>query len=185
NQVGFTTSPDAARRTRYATDIARFVEAPVFHVNGDEPEAAAYAIELALAYRMEFRRDAFVDLICYRKHGHNELDDPTFTQPVMYTKIGKHVPASRRYAERLVAEGVLDAAALAKIEAEIDATLQAAHAKVKERRPQPVDDAPRGVWSGMTWDAGETGSWDAETAVSAPMLDRIVRNAARRPDGFQ
>jgi 2-oxoglutarate dehydrogenase E1 component len=182
NQVGFTTSPRDARRSRYATDIARIVEAPVFHVNGDDPEAGVHAVQLALAYRMEFRRDAFVDLICYRRHGHNELDDPTFTQPVMYAHIGQHVPASRSYARRLVAEGVLDEAKLAAMEAEIAGTLQSAHARVRRGGRRPASDVPGGVWTGMTWDSDD---WSAETAVAAPMLERIVNAAARVPDGFQ
>jgi len=181
NQVGFTTSPVDARRSRYATDIARIVEAPVFHVNGDEPEAAVHAIEMALAYRMEFKRDVFIDLICYRRHGHNELDDPTFTQPVMYAAIAKHQPAARRYAERLVAEGVIDAAGLAGLEREIESRLQGAHARARSGQAPAVSDEPAGVWSGMTWDSGD---WSAETAVARPTLERIVRAAAQVPDGF-
>ncbi|MEO5618113.1 MAG: 2-oxoglutarate dehydrogenase E1 component, partial [Candidatus Eisenbacteria bacterium] len=181
NQVGFTTPPSDARRSRYATDIARIVEAPVFHVNGDEPEAAVHAIAMALAYRMEFKRDVVIDQICYRKHGHNELDDPTFTQPVMYAAIARHRPAARRYAERLMAEGVIDAAGLEAIEREIEARLQAAHAKASSGGAPRASDEPGGVWSGMTWDSGD---WSAETAVPKATLDRIVRSAAQAPDGF-
>jgi 2-oxoglutarate dehydrogenase E1 component len=104
NQVGFTTSPADVRVSRYPTDIARAVDAPVFHVNGDHPEAAVHAMRLALDYRAAFKRDVFVDLVCYRKHGHNELDDPTFTQPVMYRAIAAHRPAAR---QRAGGEGVL------------------------------------------------------------------------------
>ncbi len=181
NQIGFTTSPADARRSRYPTEIARIVEAPVFHVNGDAPEAAVHAIELALAYRMEFKRDVFVDLVCYRRHGHNELDDPTFTQPVMYREIAKHVPASRRYAERLVEEGVLDAAALREIEGEIEARLKEAHARARSGQAPRASDEPGGVWSGMTWDSGD---WSAETAVPRATLERVVRSAAQAPEGF-
>ena len=181
NQIGFTTPPSDARRSRYATDIARIVEAPVFHVNGDEPEAAVHAIAMALAYRMEFKRDVVIDLLCYRRHGHNELDDPTFTQPVMYAAIAKHRPAARRYAERLIGEGVLDAAGLSAIESEIEARLQAAHARARSGGASRSADEPGGVWSGMTWDSGD---WSAETAVPKGTLDRIVRAAAQAPDGF-
>ncbi|HKQ59249.1 MAG TPA: thiamine pyrophosphate-dependent enzyme, partial [Candidatus Eisenbacteria bacterium] len=116
NQVGFTTSPSDVRVSRYPTDIARAVDAPVFHVNGDDPEACVHAMRLALAYRAAFKSDVFVDLVCYRRHGHNELDDPTFTQPVMYQAIAAHVPAARRYADALLADGVLREADLAGME---------------------------------------------------------------------
>ncbi|HTO92611.1 MAG TPA: 2-oxoglutarate dehydrogenase E1 component [Candidatus Sulfotelmatobacter sp.] len=182
NQVGFTTSPSDARHSRYATDIARIIEAPVFHVNGDEPEAAVHAMDLALAYRMEFKRDAIIDLICYRKHGHNELDDPTFTQPTMYAAIAKHEPASRRYARRLIDEGALDAAGLQAIESEIEATLQAAHARLRGGEVPRTAREPSGVWSGMRWDSEE---WTADTRAPRSLLERIARDAARVPDGFQ
>ena len=103
NQVGFTTSPHDARVTRYPSAIMRVVDAPVLHVNGDDPEACVHAMTLALEYRMRFKRDVCIDLVCYRKHGHNEMDDPTFTQPVMYKNIAAHVPAVRQYADKLVA----------------------------------------------------------------------------------
>jgi len=182
NQVGFTTSPSDARRSRYATDIARIIEAPVFHVNGDEPEAAVYAVELALAYRMEFKRDVVIDLVCYRKHGHNELDDPTFTQPTMYAAIAKHEPASRRYARRLIREGALDDAGLAAIEAEIESTLQAAHARLRGGSAPRTARDPSGVWSGMKW---ESEDWTADTRCSRTLLERIAHEAARAPEGFQ
>jgi 2-oxoglutarate dehydrogenase E1 component len=180
NQIGFTTSPAEGRPTRYATDLARVVEAPVFHVNGDDPEAAVHAIRLAARYRAEFGRDVFVDLVCYRKHGHNELDDPTFTQPVMYKKIAAHVPASRRYAERLVQEGVLDSAQLESLEAEIAERLNAAHRRA--RSGPPADDANRlgGAWQGLDW-AGE--DWSARTAVSRATLEQVIRGAAALPAG--
>ncbi len=181
NQVGFTTSPSDARRSRYPTDLARIVESPVFHVNGDEPEAVVHAMQLALAYRMEFRRDVVIDLVCYRKHGHNELDDPTFTQPVMYAKIAKHAPAARRYAERLVAEGVLDAAKLAAIESEIESLLQTTHARVRAGRKHAAVEEPSGIWAGLSWDSAD---WSADTAVPRATLERIVKAAAVAPDGF-
>jgi 2-oxoglutarate dehydrogenase E1 component len=182
NQVGFTTSPSDARRSRYATDIARIIEAPVFHVNGDEPEAAVYAMELALAYRMEFKRDVVIDLVCYRKHGHNELDDPTFTQPTMYAAIARHEPAARRYARRLIVEGAIDEAGVKAIEAEIEAVLQAAHARLRGGALPRTARDPSGVWSGMKWESEE---WSADTRCSRPMLERIARDAAKAPEGFQ
>jgi 2-oxoglutarate dehydrogenase E1 component len=131
---------------------------------------------------MQFKRDVFVDLICYRKHGHNELDDPTFTQPVMYAKIAKHVPASRSYAQRLVDEGVMDTAALETLEGEIAARLQAAHQKARSETVEYTREPLGGAWSGLEW-AGE--DWGARTAVDREVLERIARDAARIPDGFQ
>ena len=89
NQIGFTTLPEDSRSTPYATDIARMVQAPIFHVNGDDPEASMRVLRLAFDYRQQFKRDVVIDMICYRRHGHNETDDPAYTQPVMYRKIEK------------------------------------------------------------------------------------------------
>lgn len=109
NQIGFTTSnPFDARSTLYCTDVANMVQAPVFHVNGDDPEAVMTVMELALDYRMKFKRDVVVDLICYRRHGHNEADEPAVTQPAMYRFIRQHPSVTRHYAARLEQEGVID-----------------------------------------------------------------------------
>jgi 2-oxoglutarate dehydrogenase E1 component len=181
NQVGFTTSPGDGRGSRYVTDVARVEDAPVFHVNGDDPEAVVQAISVAAAYRNEFRRDVFVDLVCYRKHGHNELDDPTFTQPVMYQKIAAHAPAAKQYGERLIEEGVLDRAALEAIEREIEGALRAAHARLRDVGPASGEPLLGGAWKGMEW-AGD--DWRATTAVPRETLATVVRGAARLPQGF-
>jgi 2-oxoglutarate dehydrogenase E1 component len=110
NQIGFTTLPDDSRSTLYATDVARMVQAPIFHVNGDDPEAAVRVMRLAFDYRQQFSRDVVIDMICYRRHGHNETDDPAYTQPVMYKKIEKLPSVAAQYTERAVAEGLLTAA---------------------------------------------------------------------------
>ena len=183
NQIGFTTSPEDVRTGRYATDLARVIGAPVFHVNGDDPEAAAYVTQLAVAYRARFRRDVFVDLVCYRRHGHNEMDDPTFTQPVMYRKIAEHVPASKRYAERLVREGVIDAPRLESIETEQTGVLREAH---RSAHAEPGVGGhrrkPEGAWKGLQW-AGE--DWTADTRVPPDTIERVVAGLTRVPDGFR
>ncbi len=108
NQVGFTTSrKEDARSTDYCTDVAKMIETPIFHVNGDDPEAVAFVTELAMDYRNEFKKDVVIDLVCYRRRGHNETDEPSATQPVMYTAIRKHKTSRTLYAERLVNEGVV------------------------------------------------------------------------------
>jgi len=181
NQIGFTTSPQDARATRYASAIMRVVDAPVFHVNGDDPEVCVHAMTLALEYRMRFKKDVCIDLLCYRKHGHNEMDDPSFTQPVMYQRIAKHVPASRAYAARLVQAGVLDAPGVERIETEIDITLRAAHRRASSEPIQPARHDPRGTWQGLAW-AGE--DWSSDTRAPRETLEQVLHGVTRLPEGY-
>src|SRR3546814_683066 len=108
NQIGFTTSdPRDTRSTLYCTDVVKMIEAPVFHVNGDDPEAVTYVTQLALDYRREFKHDVVVDIVCFRKLGHNEQDTPSLTQPLMYKRIGQHPGTRKLYGDKLVAQGVM------------------------------------------------------------------------------
>lgn len=130
NQVGFTTSrPDDARSTMYCSDVAKMLEAPIFHVNADDPEAVVFVTRLAMRYRMRFHKDVVIDLVCYRRLGHNEADEPAATQPVMYNAIRKHPTARKLYADRLVADGVLTSF-------EADGLVEEYRAGLDEGRPQ-------------------------------------------------
>jgi 2-oxoglutarate decarboxylase len=124
NQIGFTTLPEDARSTTYCTDVAKMVHAPAFHVNGDDPEAAVYVAALAMEYRQKFKRDVVIDLVCYRRWGHNEGDEPSYTQPLMYSKIRSHTSVASLYGESLVKGGVLERADLDALWATKKAAMQ-------------------------------------------------------------
>ena len=108
NQVGFTTTPDHSRSSVYPTDVAKMVQAPIFHVNGNDPEACVRVARLAFEYRQRFHKDVVIDMVCYRRHGHNEGDDPSFTQPLLYERIRKRPSVRELYRDRLIERRVLD-----------------------------------------------------------------------------
>jgi 2-oxoglutarate decarboxylase len=143
NQLGFTTPPESARSSEYCTDIAKAVQAPIFHVNGDDPEACVRVARLAFAYRQRFHKDVVIDMVCYRRHGHNEGDDPSYTQPLMYKAIDELRSVRKRYVETLVKRGdiTLDEAEQAlddfqsKLQAALDETRQSAPEKSRIAKP--------------------------------------------------
>ncbi len=187
NQIGFTTNPEDARSTRYCTDVAKMIEAPIFHVNGDDPEAVCYAIRLALEFRVQFGRDVFIDMFCYRKHGHNEADEPAFTQPTLYKKIAVHPQVSAIYTERLLAENILDAAGADAIKAEYTRAMDASFDKAKAAETARLAagdpaDAFRG--SNAVFQPGYRHTAVA-TAVSREVLDRVVAGLTKLPDTFK
>jgi 2-oxoglutarate dehydrogenase E1 component len=181
NQIGFTTSPEAFRFTPYPSDVAKVIQAPVFHVNGDDPEAAVQAARLAIGFRQRFKKDVIIDLVCYRKHGHNELDDPTFTQPVMYQRIASHPSPLAQYRERLLAEGVLASAEPDRRTAEFREVLDAAQSYARDFMPRLPVFAFGGLWKGLGW-AGD--DWSADTAVDRAVLDEVAAAFTRVPAGF-
>ncbi len=132
NQIGFTTLPEDARSSTYATDIAKMVHAPAFHVNGDDPEAVVYAAGLALEYRQKFRKDVVIDLVCYRRWGHNETDEPSYTQPVMYSRIKAHPSVAALYGEKLLREGTVAREELDGLWAEKKAAMSSEGAPTRE-----------------------------------------------------
>lgn len=142
NQVGFTTSPQDSRSCQYATDLAKFIDSPILHVNADDPEACVWAAELACSYRHTFQKDFFIDLIGYRRHGHNESDEPAFTQPLMYQRIKQHPTALSSYGESCVKQGVLTQDALNATRSMITAAHQQAYESVKHAGATPKPSAP-------------------------------------------
>jgi len=182
NQIGFTTLPQDARSSAYATDVAKMVEAPIFHVNGDDPEAVVFCSELALRFRQEFGRDVVIDLVCYRRHGHNEGDEPAFTQPVLYQEIQARPSVRRLYTDRLVAAGVLDAAQAQALADQFKQRLQALADSVRQAAPLRTVQAYSGLWSGF--DAPFSHS-PVVTAVEPALLHAVVRGLCTVPDGFK
>ncbi len=137
NQIGFTTLPQDARSTRYSTDVAKMLMVPIFHVHGEDPEAVIHTARLASDYRREFSKDVVIDVVCYRRYGHSEGDEPYYTQPQMYERIKDRPPASRIYADKLIAEGVITEDELKKIESGITQCLEAAYRSAQEEACAP------------------------------------------------
>ncbi len=150
NQIGFTTDFDDARSSDYCTSVAAMVQAPVLHVNGDDPEAVVKAAMLAVKYRQEFNEDIFIDMVCYRRHGHNEGDDPAFTQPTMYELIKTHPNPREVYNERLIKRGDVDAALAKEMEAKFWKTLQDRLDEIKQKPIPYTLQAPEEAWSKMS-----------------------------------
>ncbi|MFN4241987.1 MAG: 2-oxoglutarate dehydrogenase E1 component [Tepidisphaerales bacterium] len=185
NQIGFTTSPAQGRFTPYPTDIAKSIQAPIWHVNGDDPEAVVLAAKLAIAFRERFKQDAMIDLWCYRKYGHNETDEPTFTQPVMYAKIEQKLSPQHLYAKRLIDEGVITQADHDAMKAEVLGRLEAAYAQAKEVKPRNRTPTFGGPWSGLgRAPAFSEESWRANTSVPVDKLRRIADVYATVPPWF-
>ena len=137
NQIGFTTSPSEARSTRYCTDVAKMIEVPIFHVNGEDPEAVVYVAELATDFRQTFGQDVVIDMICYRRHGHNEGDEPGFTQPIMYEKIKNRISIRELYTEQLVMSGELSSQEAETIAETFAEKMQEVFEEVKVRGVEP------------------------------------------------
>ncbi|WP_305042306.1 2-oxoglutarate dehydrogenase E1 component [Geoalkalibacter sp.] len=177
NQIGFTTAAPEARSTHYATDVAKMLQIPVFHVHGEDPEAAVHAARLAFEYRNRFAKDAVVELICYRRQGHNEGDEPAFTQPLMVEKIKARPPVHELYAERLVEEGV----ARSEVDALSAGILARLDKALEGEQPQP-DGGFHGKWKDIRRAYGPTD--DVPTAVPAERLRALAERLVEVPEGF-
>jgi len=183
NQIGFTTNPRDARSTQYCTDIAKFIQAPIFHIHGEDPESAVYITQLALEYRQQFKSDVVIDLVCYRKYGHNEGDEPSFTQPVQYRIIKAKKPVPTVYAERLVQEGAIKPEEAKAIEEEFRQRLDAALKEVKSGPPKPKTMTGfGGRWEKLT---NHYSHAPVDTHIAEAVADRIAEQLATVPDGFQ
>ncbi len=181
NLIGFTTSPEDGRSTPYCTDIAKMIDAPVLHVNGEDPEAVVWAARLAMEFRQKFKRDIFVDCYCFRRYGHNEQDEASFTQPLLYSLIKKKPSVLKVYAERLLAEGAITEADMAEIRKRLDEALEAAQKAAKQTPKGPNIDPGGARWKGM---GGDYTHEPVKTAVPMAMLEEVCGALGRVPRGF-
>ncbi|MEM1185607.1 MAG: 2-oxoglutarate dehydrogenase E1 component [Planctomycetota bacterium] len=181
NQIGFTTSPEDGRSSRYCTDIGKFIDAPIFHVNGEDPEAVVSVAQLAVEYRQEFRGDVFIDLQCYRKYGHNEQDEQSFTNPILAKLIKGQKSVLDTYSNYLLNEQVINQADVEAIRFRLDEALEQAQAKAKSSPFDPTIDPGSARWQGLgggfTFEPGET-------AVSVELLKEVSEALGTVPEGF-
>jgi len=182
NQIGFTTAPHNSRSSPYPTDIALMVEAPIFHVNGDDPEAVVHAARVATEFRQKFGKDVVLDIFCYRRFGHNEGDEPMFTQPRMYTAIKGHKTTLQIYTERLVRDGLIPEGEIEDMKASFQAKLNEEFEAGKEYRPNKADWLD-GRWSGLGKNEGEYQR--GETAVDEEILKEVGNNLTKVPDDIK
>jgi len=181
NQIGFTTLPRQGRFTPYPTDVAKTIQCPIFHVNGDDPEACVHAARLAIAFRQEFRMDVIIDQWCYRRRGHNETDEPRFTQPMMYREIDAKIPVRDIYGKHLIETSRITEANFEEMKAVAKKRLEEALVRARQLKPKPPAPVLGGVWR----DFGRAGSdWSAVTKVTAAELKFVAETAAQWPEGF-
>jgi 2-oxoglutarate dehydrogenase E1 component len=182
NQVGFTTAPAESRSSVYATDVARMIQAPIFHVNGDDPEAVVRVGRLAFAYREQFRKDVVIDLICYRRRGHNEADNPSFTQPLMYDLIDAKRSTRKLYTESLIGRGDITMEEAEQALRDYQQHLERAFTETREAAKRPMD--PGAVVRPATTAQFPIVHPDTPTAISAEAIKQIVDTQLNLPDGF-
>jgi 2-oxoglutarate dehydrogenase E1 component len=178
NQIGFTTLPDESRSTPYSTDVARGIQAPIFHVNGDSPQACIRVAQMAFDYRQQFKKDVVIDMFCYRRHGHNEGDDPSYTQPILYRKIKEHPSVATQYGERLVREKVVFPDEVQEMRKEVAQRLSEAYDAVQHRAErfelQELSAVP----------TEDIGGFCPRTAVNQHVLDRVIHGITSFPEDF-
>jgi 2-oxoglutarate dehydrogenase E1 component len=173
NQIGFTTDYKDSRTSTYCTDVAKTTLCPVLHVNADDVEAVIHAIKLAMSYRLEFKRDIFIDLLGYRKYGHNEGDEPRFTQPVMYKLIDKHLKPREIYKNKLMERGEIDAALAKEMEKEFNTLLQEKFEIAKSDKPLLKNEEISNSWKKFRHPAEKDFADKVNTAVDAKTLAKL------------
>ncbi|MFC4626501.1 2-oxoglutarate dehydrogenase E1 component [Daeguia caeni] len=183
NQIGFTTNPAFSRSSPYPSDVAKMVEAPVFHVNGDDPEAVVFAAKVATEFRMTFHKPVVVDMFCYRRFGHNEGDEPSFTQPLMYKAIRSHKTTVQIYGEKLIAEGLITQADIDRMRAEWREKLEAEFEAGQTYKPNKADWFD-GAWAGLRAADNADEQRRGKTAVPMKTLKEIGRKLVEVPQGF-
>ena len=183
NQIGFTTLPEDARSSQYASDVAKMIDAPIFHVNGEDPLALAFVTELALDYRQEFGRDVVIDMYCYRRYGHNEGDEPSFTQPDLYERIGKRPSVSKVYKQQLLSSGVIDEDDAASLETEFQLLLDMTLQEVKAIEEEKGNGKAKFKESTAVFQPKYSGE-SPPTAISPEMLKQIAEGLTRVPNDF-
>ena len=181
NQIGFTTAPRFSRSSPYPSDLAKMIDAPIFHVNGDDPEAVVHVAKIAIEYRQRFGKPVVIDMFCYRRHGHNEADEPAFTQPLMYARIREHPSVVEVYSRRLVEEGLLTRAEVDRLQADFRAHLEEELAASDAYRPNRADWLD-GKWSGIGH--AEEGARRGVTGVDLERLKEIGRKITSFPKSF-
>ncbi|MDP6565842.1 MAG: 2-oxoglutarate dehydrogenase E1 component, partial [Alphaproteobacteria bacterium] len=181
NQIGFTTNPNLSRSSPYSSDVGKMVQTPIFHVNGDDPEAVCYIGKVATEFRQQFKKDVVIDMFCYRRHGHNEGDEPAFTQPLMYKAIAQHPTSRRIYSDKLVAEGVIDQEEADNAVADFQARMEQDFEAASSFKPNKADWL-EGRWQGLERARGEARRGD--TSVKRDTLLRIGKVLTQAPEGF-
>jgi 2-oxoglutarate dehydrogenase E1 component len=185
NQVGFTTDYDDARTAIYCTDVAKIIDAPVLHVNGDDAEAVTFCSKLAVEYRLKFGKDIFIDMVCYRRHGHNEADEPKFTQPKLYNLIAKHPNPREIYVKKLIERGDVDAALADEMDKNFRNQLQDRLNEVKQKplpyKPQKIEEE----WHKLRRAKPEDFDQSPETGVSQAIVDKVANALTTIPEGFK
>ncbi|WP_417279943.1 2-oxoglutarate dehydrogenase E1 component [Celeribacter sp.] len=181
NQIGFTTAPHFSRSSPYPTDIALMVEAPIFHVNGDDPEAVVHAAKVATEFRQKFHKDVVIDIFCYRRFGHNEGDEPMFTNPQMYTNIKRHKTTLQLYTERLVADGLIPEGEIEDMKAAFQSLLNEEFEAGKTFKPNKADWLD-GRWSHLNKEGEEYQR--GQTSITEETMAQIGRSLTQAPDGF-
>jgi len=185
NQVGFTTDFDEARSSIYCTDVAKIIDSPVLHVNGDDPEAVVFCAKLAIEFRQKFQRDIFIDMVCYRRHGHNESDEPKFTQPSLYNIISRHANPRELYNKKLIEKGDVDAELAKKMDREFRDLLQDRFNQVKQKPLPYTFQKMEKEWQELRRSEAKDFEKSPDTGISQETEEKVAYALTSIPDGFK